>query len=149
MENTELVTYIKNETQKGVTPLTIREALAQAGWQIGDIDAAFASIQGGEIKKSRYNWNKIWKLGIPSIFISISLLGATRFIFNLWDEDILMLWFPTVGLGALVVIGYLLLGIFKQKMSYIKTAILMLLIFAIAAGGTCLVNLGVFDLGAY
>lgn len=150
MENTELVTYIQTEMQKGVSTEVIREVLVQAGWQIGDIDTAFASAQGGEIKKSR-DWNKIWLWGIPGIFISTSLLafvvgkiGGYYFA----DFGILFLygWFPTVGLGLLVIIGYILLGIFKQKMSYIKTAIIMLLIFIVVGGGTCIFNMRGFTL---
>ena len=144
MQNTQLVTYIQTEIQKGVSPEVIREALAQAGWQAGDIDAAFGSVQGGDTKKSRYNWNKIWGWGIPGIFISTSLFAyifVVGGIFDLVAGSLLYIWFPTVGLGLLVILGYFVMAVVRRKMSYVKEAILMFLIFSIVGYGTCLVNM--------
>lgn len=143
MQNTELVTYIQTELQKGVLPETIREVLVQTGWQTGDIDAAFASVQGEDTKKTSRNWNKIWGWGIPIVFISTSLLAYIFYIIGgIYEAGyITFAWFPTVGFGLLVVLGYFVMAIVRRKMSYVKEAFLMLLIFSIVGYGTCLLNM--------
>lgn len=143
MENTELLAYVQTEVQKGVSPEAIRNSLVQTGWQAGDIDVAFASLQGGDIKKTPRNWSKIWGWGISGIFISTSLLAYVLYFIGGIDDAglIVMAWFPTVGLGLLVVLGYFVMAIVKRKMSYVKEAFLMFLIFSIVGYGTCLFNM--------
>lgn len=134
MQNTELVTYIQTELQKGVPSETIREALVQAGWQEIDINNALISSQGSTIEKPSTPKNKIWTRGISIVFILSSVL-------TLVNDDMMMVWFFPAGLGVLVVIGYFLKGIFRRKMSYIKEALHILLILAIVGLGTCVINL--------
>ncbi len=138
MQNTELVTYIQTELQKGVLPETIRETLLQTGWQAEDIYTAFVSAQGGDIKKTPRDWKTLWLWVVPTIFIAGPFLALIS-----GEEDIAMIWFPTVGLGLLVVFGYLVMAIVRRKMSYVKDAFLMLLIFSIVGFGTCWLNLGI------
>jgi hypothetical protein len=138
MQNTELVTYIQAELQKGVLPETIHEVLLQTGWQAEDIYTAFVSAQGEGVKKTPRDWNKIWLWGVPAIFVAGSFLAYIT-----GEEDIVMIWFPTVGLGLLVVLGYFVMAILRRKWSYARDAFLMLLIFGIVGAGTCVLNLGI------
>jgi hypothetical protein len=69
MINQQIVDYINQQTQKGKDKEEITSALLAAGWQVGDVDAAFTTIASGapmpmatELPKARQILKESWAI---------------------------------------------------------------------------------------
>ncbi len=136
MQNIKLAKYVQVELQKGVPPSTIHTVLAHTGWQKEDVDSAFASVLNGDFKRAQHYMLLVW--GITCLFVSSSLFA---YIFKDFDDEIASIWFVTAAAGALIICGYVLMGIFELRLVYIKYAFLMILIFGLVGAITCVVNI--------
>ncbi len=87
MANQQLLDYIKQQTQQGITSEQIKQSLLANGWQASDIEAAFNELRASAQPKKR-KWKKIVLIttGIIVLLI-IGLLSLPRFL-NLFAKDI-------------------------------------------------------------
>ena len=101
MTNQKALDYITSGQAKGISPVMIRSSLIQAGWQPGDVDAAFtqianfqasnqtpvinsatpSSISESDISESDYPITTLWIFKYPIIMVTVSLVAI---IFGIW-----------------------------------------------------------------
>jgi len=87
MANQQLLDYIKQQTQQGITSEQIKQSLLANGWQASDVEMAFSDLQAPAQPKKK-KWKKIILITIGVIvFLIIVLLSLPRFL-NLFAKDI-------------------------------------------------------------
>ncbi len=97
MANQQLLDYIKQQTQQGITSEQIKQSLLANGWQASDIEAAFNELQASAQPKKR-KWKKIVLITIGIIvLLIIGLLSLPRFL-NLFAKDIAFINDPDLQL---------------------------------------------------
>lgn len=87
MINQQLLDYIKQQSQQGVSSDEIKKSLLANGWSSTDIEEAFGTPQTSVQPKKR-QWKKIFLITIGVIvLLIIALLSLPRFL-NLFAKDI-------------------------------------------------------------
>ncbi len=90
MVNQELLDYIKQQLQQGVSQEQIRQSLIANGWQVQDINEAFALLQVNiKPKKRRFRkFIKVILIVLGSLIGLIILINFLPYVFGLITKDI-------------------------------------------------------------
>jgi len=87
MANQQLLDYIKQQTQQGITSEQIKQSLLANGWQASDVEMAFSDFQAPAQPKKK-KWKKIILITIGVVVILIIGLLSLPRLLNLFAKDI-------------------------------------------------------------
>jgi hypothetical protein len=88
MINQQLLDYIKQQSQQGVSNEQIKQSLLSNGWQETDIDETFNKLTKTSIQPKKRKWKKIIFIIIATIVILILVILSIPKILGLFGKDI-------------------------------------------------------------
>ena len=150
----KILTYIREESARGVSRDTIAAELVKAGWKKDDVEEGLGHMLPPHEQtaastpiRSSATMSRIWKFGVPILFGISMLGGVVQPVSRYMSQYFLMSWYLASALGILIVLGHVLAAIIHAIRHdgtwsiYLKRAIGLLFAFIVIGFGTCLVNL--------
>ena len=139
----QLLSYIREQLQKGASYKNIKTSLITAGWKEIDVEQAFASL----------NQNPIQPTSQTSPLRRPSLVGVKKLLtdsVDLYKRNLRTFWGIMIVPTAAMILATSLLGIFKRELSsvgFLSFIVIAILSFVIQAWGYVALLYGIKDSG--